>query len=218
MKKKNQSKSVIFRCLILFTLLVSCKKENTSDSIGYNLHFSTRALEYVKLTPGKYLIYKDSATSQLDSVVVSTSKLQTILIPEQTVNGILTPAHNKEYFTLELLKYNGVFFNQWMTGFAFTPFDYPFKSVNNSVVDLRPTLVGGSTIFYMADTDQPNLTMTVEGKIYNNVVVTVYESGPDTSAPYYTKDIYYWAKGVGLIKRTFIYEAQINTITLIRNN
>lgn len=71
----------------------------------------------------------------------------------------------------------------------------------------------------MTDADQPNLTITVEGKIYNNVVVTINENGLDISNPAYQKTVYYWANGVGIIKRTTITTGGVaKTYTLLRNN
>ena len=57
--------------------------------------------------------------------------------------------------------------------------------------------------------------MVVEGKTYTNIVLTL-SSGPGGSSYFY----YYWAKGLGLIKRieTQTGGPVTNTYTLLRNN
>lgn len=201
--------------VVILSTFIACKKDKTATA-KYQLSFSHRALEYVQLTEGKYLIYKDSATSQSDSVVVTKSKLETLFEPGQ--NGDLNPPYNYEKFSLVLTKYNTTTATEWFNGNArLVLYPLPYVSSDTGAVSLYEQ--DGTPAFFFSESSQSNLTMTVEGKIYNNVVVTENNSGVDINHPAYKVTAYYWAKGAGIIKRRIITTGGvIKTYTLLRNN
>lgn len=200
--------------IILLAIFTGCKKNDTD--VNYSLSFSRRALEYVKLTEGKYLIYKDSATAALDSVVVTKSKLETYLQPK--IPGYLTPAYYHENFVLELTKYMGSASSEWFYGNASLVLaTMPFASSDTEAVRLYGQY--GSPDFIFSASSQSNLSLLVEGVTYNNVVETISDAGVDINHPAYHYDTYYWAKGIGIIKRREITTGgTIKTYTLLRHN
>jgi len=70
------------------------------------------------------------------------------------------------------------------------------------------------TISDEGDIKISNLIM--EGNNYQDVLRFVTRSGTDTTASYYYKAEYYWAKGIGVIKRTLTNANGRNTWTLLR--
>ena len=75
------------------------------------------------------------------------------------------------------------------------------------------------TTFYLGEDDPTNYSMIIEGKTYNNVVTTVYDRNLDINHPDYLKETYYWAKGIGIIKRELITTGgAVKTARLLRNN
>lgn len=208
-------KTIVAGILIAFS--AGCKKEKIENGKVPSYTFSNKALAYVKLNEGKYLIYKDSATQLLDSVIVSTSKLETIFIPK--ISGGLfgsLPAHYEQKFSLVLLKYNGNSESIWFSGNAFTPATYLQTSIDTLAVDLREP--DYTTVFTLTNSDKPEFSTTIEGKNYNNVVVTASSNGLEINDPAYKSIIYYWAKEIGIIKRSVNVGGTIKTYTLLRNN
>ncbi len=121
-----------------------------------------------------------------------------------------------ETFNLKLSKFSGMSQSEWFSGSASSSPGYDLINLTTSVNLLESD---NTLAFYMKSTDQPNLTITIEGKTYNNVVVTNYFNGASIDNAYYKKTIYYWAKGVGIIKRTTItMGGAVKTYTLLRNN
>lgn len=204
---------------ILFGLFESCKKKS-DDDVSYSLKFSPHSLEYVKLTKDKYFIYKDSATSLLDSVIITTSKLETSLDQKYDINFVSIPANYHEGYNLILTKYTATSHAEWFSANAVLSMSgqpYPFASSDTCAVDLREP--DNTIVFFLSESSQPNLTMTVEGKTYNNVVVTYNDFGGTIADSYYKNTVYYWAKGTGIIKsRVITTGGAIKTYTLLRNN
>jgi len=201
---------------MLFILFQSCKKDNSTDKSQYSIKFSKRALAYVKLTEGKYLIYKDSATSQLDSVIVTTSKLGSTYLPNSPGwFGGTNPAFNVESFQLVLTKFDGTSQTEWFNGTTIA------ESAIEADTAATLYLMESDTIFafIMSGVGKPDLSVTIEGKTYNNVLEYTIANATEINAPHYKKKIYFWAKSVGIIKRTIITTGgRVKTYTLIRNN
>ena len=63
-------------------------------------------------------------------------------------------------------------------------------------------------------------SMTIEGKTYTNVISGgIDNTYMDINAPNYFKRTFYWAKGVGIVKRVIITTGgAIKTHTLLRHN
>lgn len=210
-------------CILLALSLgvLSCNKEKPKRYYKYS--YSHHALEYVQLSLGKYLIYKDSASSLLDSVVVTQSKLETKFAAEiastwaNLFNG--TPEHYYDSFTLVLTKYESNTASDWFKGYsssdASNSIGLPFPC---DTVWVSMKAQDGFGVFYCSESKHPQLSMTVEGRIFNNVIEYVYSNQFPESHPDYKKRIYYWAKNTGIIKRSIINGSSIQTHTLLRNN
>lgn len=206
--------SFIITTIALF--LFSCKKGNNTAAAEFSLSFSDKALEYVQLAEGRFRIYKDSATSLTDSVIVTKSKLETIYTPR--VSSYITPSYNHEQFSLALSKYAGTSVTEWFNGTAvLVASTMPFITSDTEALQLFDQ--ANIPVFYCTETTQSNLSMSVEGINYNNVILTVNDTGVDINHPAYKLTAYYWAKGVGIIKcRTISTGGAIKTYTLVRYN
>ena len=220
--------------LFLFTIAASfffqgCKKMAVHQPDQFS--FSRHALGYVQLPLGKYLIYKDSASAQLDSVVVATSNLVNKYVPSYAGTSAQLwldsySEYNYEAFHLVLSKYNGNQSSNWFVGAD----SLDYGSFNGGIggpqgpsasdtfgVNLYELQNYFLTAFYCSNSQYSNLSMNIEGKTYSNVIETISASGNPTD-PGYKKIIYYWAKSVGIIKRTMIDASSIKTYNLLRNN
>jgi len=208
---------------MMLSVFMSCKKDK-AETAQYDLAFSRRALEYVRLTEGKYFIYKDSATLQLDSVIVTKSKLDNIFTGAGFANGQPMPPYNHESFELTLSKFVGSSKTEWFDGIAdLTMNSYPTAHSDTAAALYLDGSIGNTTsvlFFSFQDNYTPNYIVTVEGRTYNNVVITLVDPfGADISNPYYIKSTIYWAKGIGIIKQeTRKAGGIIKTYTLLRNN
>jgi hypothetical protein len=205
-------------CLATMLQLQSCKKDVPADEKTYTVSFSKHALEYVNLTEGKYFIYKDSATSQLDSVIVTKSKLEVVLYEPISFLSLISPARNyHDEFKLTLTKFSGPIQTDWLVGIAAAKIDDPPVSTNTAWLGLT-----SSDSLYMffsfSENEMPNDSITVEGRTYHNVVVTKWQNGFEETSPYFEKMTTYWAKDLGVIRREIntINEA-VKTYTLVRN-
>ena len=224
-----------YKSLLLFTIAASfcfqgCKKTTVQQPNHYS--FSRHVLEYVHLPLGKYLIYKDSASSQQDSVVVTTSKLENKFVPAfgGTSVNLWIDSYSEyfyEVFHLVLTKYNGSQPSNWFVvsdslnyGSSGGLFGGPLPPATSDTFGVNLFELQGNYLlsaFYCLNSQYSNLSMNIEGKTYNNIIETISVSGNPTD-PYYVKTIYYWAKPVGIIKRTIINGSSIKTYTLLRNN
>lgn len=214
-----KSFTITFTTLILGSIVLlqfSCKKADNSISVS-PLKFNVKALEYVKLTEGKYLIYKDSSNSTEDSVVIKTSWVDTMYQPS-TGGGIWSwsPVYYYERCKLTLSRFTGTSSSVWLSGFAKMSYgDYLFGEMNL----YEESGAYPSLMFYFGPSTVPILAMTVEGRTYNNVVETIWGTPFDISDPLYKKTTTYWAKGIGIIKREVITTGGVSkTYTLLRNN
>lgn len=217
----KQSYHFLLAGLVALLLLLNCKKQNGPDAVVQNVSFSRHALEYVNLVPGKYLIYKDSASTLTDSVVVTKSLLENKYHAENT-SGFNVPAYNGEEFSLTLsTKTSTGASSLWFQGSASVPFNsYPFISSDTALLYLagsESNII--SRVFSQNHSYHSTETTIIEGKTYNGVVTDINDSGLDINNPNYRKTIYSWAKGVGIIKRTIITTGgAIKTYALLRNN
>lgn len=201
----------ILSSAILLTLSQGCKKSHPpSPAVKPIEKFSKHPLAYVGLSVGKYLIYKDSATLALDSVIVTTSNLTFLDNP----GGAFDPAYSREIFNLVLTKFTGVSQTEWFNGTAVADLNSYMSSDTLSLALLE----NGGLAFFLSESDQPNYSITIEGKTYLNVVVSDSDDGLAITDPNYRRAIYYWAKGIGIIKRSITTGSSVQTYTLLRNN
>ena len=185
--------------LLLFNACFGCKK-NPIPPLSNPL--STDALAYIKFDVGKYFIYRDSVTNQIDSVVVTQSELQ----PDNFVSNGIT--YNNQQYSLIWMEYSP-YLKEWLSGTA--------PGNLNGRVQLIANDDPNHYLFQDVTTIIP--TMVVEGKTYNNVLLTTSSYGSNgVSAGFTTTSANYWVKGVGLIKRSETNNAVTKTWTLLRSN
>jgi len=180
-------KNIIY--ILGFTILIiSCEK--STDVPTYNL--SKESLAYVQIPVGKYFIYKDSVSGNTDSVIVTESKLGRV--PHFVSYSIFDSRVSYYYqsFTLSLSKVNGNTSILWFNGIAGANANEndAYRFGTSSIQKILPNII-------------------IEGKDYSDVVQVTYSY----SSLYYC---YYWAKGIGIIKRTEPKGASAQTWTLLR--
>jgi hypothetical protein len=214
-----------FIVLLGLTLLLiySCKKEEDPNPPKEKLalRFSKDALSYVNIPVGRYFIYKDSATLQLDSVVVMASKLQTLEIPAFSGIGswgiVGYPAYSTEKFDIRLASWKNGFTSDWLTASSelyYNILGSPVKDTGS--VNLRTQK---NMVFYQTHTGTKTYHVTVEGKDYFDVNVTKDNNGYEPTNPLYYESTYYWVKNIGVIKRIIKDGTNpVQTVYLIRYN
>lgn len=208
-------KNYFLICMVSL-LIISCKKSKEPEIPILNYAFSKQALEYVMLKEGSYYIYKDSASGSLDSIIVKQSILEKKYMAATIGSWSNSPAYTMETFTLKLehvlpsyVWFNGTAnaaINSWLGPSSDTLGVYLY---NNS----------GGASFYQSHSQINTLSITIEGKTYNNVNSQSFTNGLLPSNPAYNSELYYWAKGYGIIKRTIIKgpNGVPKTALLIRN-
>ncbi|TMI85543.1 MAG: hypothetical protein E6H08_22400 [Bacteroidetes bacterium] len=188
-------------------------------------------MEYVNITPGKYLIYKDSASGMLDSVVVTKSLLENIHHAADTSVQYIFSAFYTQEFSLTLTKFDGTLQTIWFNGMAktsnffFDPPDYlnlnEIYHLSGTGTDQSTSAFAYSTLFnnYPVDVYSTIPSITIEGNNYTNVIFGVTDAGLEVNEPGYNKRTFYWAKEVGIIKREIItVGGAMQTHTLVRHN
>jgi hypothetical protein len=179
--------------------LSSCKKdpvkEESSTPVTDSTKFSRDALAYVQLTPGKYFIYKDSATSSQDSVVVTTSLLDTVYFPASSDLVFTYNAHTQEKFNLVLTKFTDSVQVEWFNGRADA--FCGGLGLNNDCNNAQVDLMEGGLMAFEGVSYPSNLSVAIEGKTYNNVIIhDTWTATIDINDPLYVHKIYYWAKAL----------------------
>ncbi|MGZ5133802.1 MAG: hypothetical protein ACXWCG_01575 [Flavitalea sp.] len=205
--------------ILSFFIFQNCKKSSPpAPEKELYASFSRNALQYLQLTEGKYLIYKDSATSLLDSVVVTKCRIEVHFTPGLNTLFVRSPAYYTESLTLILSKFDGSSETEWLRSNAFTSMWPAASSVSIDTADIALIDESGGVIVYATETFQSKDTVTVEGKTYSNAQINLSDNGLDPSDQAYRKSIYYWAKGIGIVKRTIVTGGVTTTHTLLRNN
>jgi hypothetical protein len=207
-------KNITIPLAILIIVMSSCTKSiskkpdpNISE---FDIFFSKAAMEYVQLPVNRHFIYKDSATGNIDSVVVTQSDLSNFIIPGDRAFSVL-PVYSQIYH-LMLTKTNDSA-TTWFDGLAksLDGADYRyatdtmaslrFAASDNIITDTVPDYGFSSNVVF--DNYDYISSMTVESKTYHDVIVdnySIYGIGP--GRPGYINSLYYWARNVGIIKRT----------------
>jgi hypothetical protein len=217
-KIQKKMKNRLLFLVIILVINAGCSKDDAPAQGEISVNFSRTALEYVQLPEGTRLVYRDSATSILDTLMVTKSTLEKISYPGGEYNflgvNMTYPAQIAENFSLHLIKFSGAQQTQWFVGEASAVSIYSTNSIPNQYMSLSETysvgpdnLALGTTSFYYSDDliDEKFVSIDVEGKTYNNVLLFVAEgSVVDINSPYYRKATYYWAKDFGIIKRTVV--------------
>ena len=211
--------------------LASCKKDKNETAAPINIKFSQEAFEYVQLQLNRSFIYKDSASGRIDSVVVTESALRDIFVPRYDCKNagafsFCTPNPDYTYqrFTLKLINFNSFNNPSNQIWFADSAISYIYGSAGGFYIAPTDTAylnLGGSFWYpykYSQSPSQTNVlaSFDVEGKTYTNVLQFISSTTTNVTDPYYKKTIYYWAKGIGIIKREIRTNNSIKTDLLLR--
>lgn len=179
---------------------------------------SPEALSYIKLPLNGYYIYKDSATGNLDSVVVRKSSIDTNFSPARPQSSCLSPESSAFYYesyNLLLMKIIGSGEQEWFKGTVLIG--------GSELRDLSGNVEFGYAFIYplsqYSSTTGAEYTipiLTIEGKTYNDVAVFMKANDTDSTKDYYRKTTYYWVKAIGIIKREIVTHTSIKTSFLVR--
>ena len=209
---------------VLMLSLLSCKKDAPPQPGMYYDYFRRDGLKYLQLNKGEYFIYKDSATGELDSLTVTSSILENLFYTTAYNPGFTGPYDNFTYqfFTLRIKKFDEFTDSIWFEGTAAASIgSSPYHT--SDTADILLTEPDQSIAFsYPAFSYADNFlipSIIIEGKTYTDVIEHVSYNGLNIGDPNYKKNIYYWAKQVGIIKREIITaNGHIKAYTLVRNN
>lgn len=221
-------KNILLPVAILFALVSSCTKT------GYKpiptppdafINFSKADLEYVLIPLDRYFIYKDSATGNFDSVIVVQNDL-TVTSTDAVPFWNLPATHTQAYaLDLEIKKDSETL---WYQGSANAFYGTSSPYVSDTAAKIRFSAKDNLSPYpandygFSSDTSssvsyQHLSSMAVESNMYNDVVVCSSTSpGFNATDSFYFKSTYYWAKGVGIIKRIVQTNSTITTSLLER--
>lgn len=194
-------------CLTIIVCFLSsgCKKDTELSDM-----LSPEGLSYIQLRPEQYFIYKDSASLTLDSVVVKQSIMETVLTPS---NSQWVQSGYQQY-KLSLHKIGVSTTSDWLSGYTTAGNGNPsenFMMFSKSLYSYDTYMFQYPVSAYKGSFpgDSSIATMTIEGKVYSDIILTTGNSSSDSK--------FYWAKGVGLIKYVKGGDTH-KTYTLVRNN
>jgi hypothetical protein len=219
-------------CLILFIgcimELVSCSKTTpnitTPQPSDIHIVFGKADLDYVRLPVGRYLIYKDSATGNTDSVVATGSFMSDYYeVPHPSLS--LPGVHYQE-FSLTLTIVNGG--TTWFQGSAnsrngtYSPYGADSMArirfnpaYDNLIKDAILNIPDYGYSGYINDSIYASFQVGVH--LYNDVIIDTFTNiSNGINSPGYFKSIYCWAKGIGIVKRTIQTDSTITTSLLER--
>jgi hypothetical protein len=224
-------KNITIPATILIIMVSSCTKSvnnpvvppvPTADSY---INFDKKELEYVLLPLSMHYIYQDSATGNVDSVEVTHSDL-TVSYAEAV--PYFRPALHFQEYNLVLTK-TGDSAIVWFQGSAnsydgsSTPFTSDSTAKIRFVAKDNIITIGGTDYGFSPDTSsylsyQYQSSLEVKSKIYNDVIVCTFVGSDSESTIFKNfKSTYYWAKNVGIIKRTIETNSGITTSLLVSN-
>lgn len=214
----------------LLFLGAGCKKKAGDSAIYYTA--DPEALSYLKLPLGNYYIYKDSSTGILDSVTVKKSDIQKIFYPAHTeirsnwpFAGTYKASVPDSYYdslTVALTKVSANGPEDWLL------ISHVQEKYNNDyyatdqISGVSHALVFWYPVYISNDPSTENNgvynipLVIIEGNTYQNVLRFIASNSNNPSQPYYLKTDYYWAKGIGVIKRNITTSKGKQTSTLVR--
>ncbi len=191
-----------------------CRKDGTCPPPEFYRFTLGEAKPYVWALPGSYWIYKNTSTGDLDTVTCLRFKFDSLTVKGTRVGNIeVTITYDK----IQRQLYSSFF--KWYIddeNLDQTPYGKYYKNHREVLTRLiggqgyicafhTPFTIGAAsgtgsetTTYIGMDT-----TLQIQGKTYNRVAkfdISMDETWEDT--PPYTEATYYWAKEVGLIKRT----------------
>jgi hypothetical protein len=225
-------------CLVV-TSCMKTQPVSTKQLPDVHITFSTVDLDYVKLPLNRYFIYKDSATGNIDSVKVTRSTISENYGP--AVPSLSLPAvySQKYYLTLSNISDSG---KAWFQGRAWSVDASAGGSYGSDPMAgvrffARDNLINNPDI---PEDDNVNYAQLEDGygfssepginsgnqylpsfevdkhTFYDVIVDTAFTHGDSTQFSGFFKSTYWWAKGIGVIKRTVEKDSVIKTALLER--
>jgi hypothetical protein len=221
-------------CLILFfgciMELVSCSKttpyKTTPLPVDVHIVFGNSDLDYVRIPVNRYFIYADSATGNTDSVVVTQSEMSdSHELPNYSLS---LPAVYYQEFSLSLAYAKGG--TTWFQGTAnsrngtFSPYGADsfatvrFRPAHDNIATNATWYVSYYGFAHMNDSTFTYFpSFKVGAHIYNDVIVNTVANNPNgINSEGYFISTYYWAKNIGIVKRTIQTDSTITTSLLER--
>ena len=166
----------------------------------------------------------------IDSVIVTESNVEKVFQPESTVQGLFGPLNLPAYyyqdFSLLLTGYSGTSQQDWFYGvaksatFLWTYYDQNSEDASLALVENdRSTdtpinyafIYPLDTISSIQETLSIIPSIVIEGKTYSNIEFYSNSNGIDSTNADYIRSTYYWAKGLGIIKREIKTSNSIQT-------
>lgn len=213
-------------------MLVACKKSADQPAVAADQHYTIDSftLSYLKLPIGTWYAYKDSVSGLIDTVVIKRSEVNTTLVPSYTstynilgFRGVQqVPAIYYDSLILHISKdlLNGT--ENWLSINYRQQYSFNFIYASDNIIKNAGEIVfwnpAKSDYGIKNDMGVESIpSITIEGKTYQNVLRFVNKNGSDTTATYYIKSDYYWAQGVGVIKRSLKNAQGVHTETLLNN-
>ena len=230
---------LLFISGILITITSSCKKQHpaTHRTFSNHLAFSVTALQYIRPSLNNYFIYEDSATGTTDSVVITENTLENILCPKHydtlpvffSNDVTVTEIDDYYYQSLRLVytKFVGNTASNWLSLAnddlhsieEFSLFDpSPDSSIIMEKWDSTFSIPTAYYFGYPFGTASVIPDIVIGQKTYHDVVNFHYEQLPNSSNdPDSLKSAdTYWARGIGLIKRTEVTTNTTHSWSLVR--
>lgn len=226
-------KITFYSLTVSILLLASCEKTDLTDVLSFSgsvnpntviKHFYQPVLDYIQLPVNRYFIYKDSATGSIDSVKVTQSVIETNFYP--ATSGFLgSPALNTDVYKLTLTKFQALPpTNQpWFKGIA-SCVSFP-GFVTATIIDSninfaneQPTIPAFWHPFTSSGSNQYSYipTLIIEGIIYTAVHSFSSSNGLPLTDTNYQASIFYWVKGIGIIKKEIKTFNSVKTSLLVR--
>lgn len=196
----------------LIILSFSCRKDSPPE-VAY-FRFSPDVKEFVGSGEGKYRIYRDSATGEEDSVLITRSRFFDRYIEANP--DFLTPAHYLEEFELEMNGQSSLF--EGLRGnFLQIPNTYlPGSDANGIQLIRKDNNIAVMHIDHSGNNTLHNVTL--HGRVFSEVIKVISTNNLHIADPLYREYEYWWARGIGIIYRRIMFESVNKTQTLIRFN
>lgn len=218
--------NIIKPATILIIMLSSCTKSvnntgvTTADSY---INFDKNELAYVLLPLNRHFNYEDSATGNVDSVEVTQSDLSV-----STADAIpyWRPALHFQEYSLVLTKTNDSAI-AWFQAAANSFYGTSNPNISDSTATVqfvaKDNIITADFVNYGFSPDTSSYTnisyqyqssLIVKSKTYNDVIICTFVGTADSTSFNNFKSTYYWAKNIGIIKRTIETNSGITTSLL----
>lgn len=183
--------------------------------------FDSAAFAYIDIRDGRYFIYKDSASGIVDSLVAQRGYVAMYVPP--VAGDPSKPGYHYSIYDLKLANYwnynpNLIFFQ----GHASCDSDYKntrtFIDSNFAVVNQHTGLAAFWYPFVSSNNQQYSfiLSLNVGSKVYNDVHCFFASNGLQPTDTNYMGTIFYWVKGIGIIKKEIRTNNSVKTSLLVR--